>query len=256
MKRIWQGWVMVLVAGCSAAGIGQQVLPGEFLEATSPLRTGGMVTTRSVPGAGISTQISPQLGGGGGGSSLGSPSLNPLVAGGGSSSGPWTGAQVARLPSSGFAANPAVPATGLPPVQGGSGSLAGGAVMDPYAMAGGGVGSVWQLPTLGYTPWSRYRSTAGRSSFLPAGGAAGLPPVGPPPASLPPALGGGEGVAGALPSPQMFAPAATSAPSSLQPLVRFQNMPPGSYLGQGLVGQPKAYVDGQPVRNLLRYIFP
>jgi hypothetical protein len=27
-------------------------------------------------------------------------------------------------------------------------------------------------------------------------------------------------------------------------------------LGRGLYGQPTAYVDGQPVRNFLRYIFP
>ncbi len=40
------------------------------------------------------------------------------------------------------------------------------------------------------------------------------------------------------------------------PLLQFRNMPPGSYLGQGLIGQPTAYVDGQPFRNLLRYIAP
>jgi len=39
------------------------------------------------------------------------------------------------------------------------------------------------------------------------------------------------------------------------PLVR-QNMPVGTYLGQGSIGQPTAYVDGQPIRNLLRYVFP
>lgn len=33
-------------------------------------------------------------------------------------------------------------------------------------------------------------------------------------------------------------------------------MPPGTYLGQGVIGQPTAYVDGQPFRNLLRYVFP
>jgi len=27
-------------------------------------------------------------------------------------------------------------------------------------------------------------------------------------------------------------------------------------LGQGLIGQPTAYVDGQPLRNLLRYVAP
>lgn len=40
------------------------------------------------------------------------------------------------------------------------------------------------------------------------------------------------------------------------PLIQFRNMPPGTYLGQGLIGQPTAYVDGQPVRNLLRYVSP
>lgn len=41
-----------------------------------------------------------------------------------------------------------------------------------------------------------------------------------------------------------------------QPIVRLANMPPGTYLGQGIIGQPTAYVDGQPIRNLLRYVFP
>ncbi len=41
-----------------------------------------------------------------------------------------------------------------------------------------------------------------------------------------------------------------------QPIIRLQNLPPGTYLGQGLIGQPTAYVDGQPIRNLLRYISP
>ena len=40
------------------------------------------------------------------------------------------------------------------------------------------------------------------------------------------------------------------------PLLKLQNMPIGTYLGQGIIGQPTAYVDGQPVRNLLRYISP
>lgn len=38
------------------------------------------------------------------------------------------------------------------------------------------------------------------------------------------------------------------------PLVQLQNLPAGTYLGQGIIGSPKAYVDGQPVRNLLRYL--
>ena len=41
-----------------------------------------------------------------------------------------------------------------------------------------------------------------------------------------------------------------------QPIIRLANLRPGTYLGQGIIGQPTAYVDGQPVRNLLRYVFP
>ena len=41
-----------------------------------------------------------------------------------------------------------------------------------------------------------------------------------------------------------------------QPVIRLANIQPGTYLGQGLVGQPTAYVDGQPIRNLFRYVFP
>lgn len=40
------------------------------------------------------------------------------------------------------------------------------------------------------------------------------------------------------------------------PLLNFRNMPQGTYLGQGIIGQPTAYVDGQPLRNLLRYVSP
>jgi len=37
----------------------------------------------------------------------------------------------------------------------------------------------------------------------------------------------------------------------------YQNAPSGTYLGRGMLGQPTAYVDGQPVRNMLRFItFP
>jgi hypothetical protein len=38
------------------------------------------------------------------------------------------------------------------------------------------------------------------------------------------------------------------------PIVKLQNLPPNAYPGQGILGSPKLYVDGQPVRNLLRYL--
>ena len=39
-------------------------------------------------------------------------------------------------------------------------------------------------------------------------------------------------------------------------LLGFRNMPPGTQLGQGIIGQPTAYVDGQPFRNLFRWFLP
>lgn len=47
-------------------------------------------------------------------------------------------------------------------------------------------------------------------------------------------------------------------PSAAQPATAAQlkNLPPGNYQGTGLDGRPATYVDGQPIRNLFRYIFP
>ena len=44
----------------------------------------------------------------------------------------------------------------------------------------------------------------------------------------------------------------TGAYTPLLPIVSAQ----GARLGQGIIGQPTAYIDGQPIRNLLRYISP
>lgn len=41
-----------------------------------------------------------------------------------------------------------------------------------------------------------------------------------------------------------------------QPLFGGRPMPAGTYLGQGIIGQPTAYVAGQTVRNWMRYLFP
>ena len=41
-----------------------------------------------------------------------------------------------------------------------------------------------------------------------------------------------------------------------QPLLNIVQPNPGTYLGQGIIGQPTAYVNGQPIRNLLRYVAP
>ncbi len=44
--------------------------------------------------------------------------------------------------------------------------------------------------------------------------------------------------------------------SGYRPLIGFGQTLNNAYLGRGIVGQPTAYVDGQPVRNFIRYIFP
>lgn len=55
----------------------------------------------------------------------------------------------------------------------------------------------------------------------------------------------------AMPPPTVYAP----ANGGYVPLVGF-GQGANAQLGRGLYGQPTAYVDGQPVRNFLRYIFP
>jgi len=44
--------------------------------------------------------------------------------------------------------------------------------------------------------------------------------------------------------------------SGYRSLIGFGQTLDNAYLGRGIIGQPTAYVDGQPVRNFLRYIFP
>ncbi len=44
--------------------------------------------------------------------------------------------------------------------------------------------------------------------------------------------------------------------SGFRSLIGFGQSLNNAYLGRGIIGQPTAYVDGQPFRNFLRYIFP
>ncbi len=48
----------------------------------------------------------------------------------------------------------------------------------------------------------------------------------------------------------------SGSPGAYQPLFRLFNVPQGTFLGQGVLGQPEAYVNGQPVINFFRYILP
>lgn len=53
-----------------------------------------------------------------------------------------------------------------------------------------------------------------------------------------------------------YQPGFSSQYSSYRPTIPNQSLPHGVYVGEGLIGQPKAYVDGQPLRNFLRFVLP
>jgi hypothetical protein len=48
----------------------------------------------------------------------------------------------------------------------------------------------------------------------------------------------------------------SSATTVYQPLVPIVSQPASYYVGRGVIGQPKMYVPGQPIRNFLRYLSP
>lgn len=74
---------------------------------------------------------------------------------------------------------------------------------------------------------------------------------------LQPALTVPSGVAvQPLSSPVPLNPYAPAQGVPWKPIVGLRQLPPNVVVGQGLIGQPKAYVPNQPVRNFIRYITP
>lgn len=55
------------------------------------------------------------------------------------------------------------------------------------------------------------------------------------------------------PSQAGYTPVAYNSPSPILPVT---SMPSNYYVGRGIIGQPKVYVPGQPIRNALRYLTP
>ena len=47
-----------------------------------------------------------------------------------------------------------------------------------------------------------------------------------------------------------------AVPSNQFEPTKFQNLPPGTYMGKAIFGQPQSYVDGEPMRNMFRFLFP
>ena len=107
-----------------------------------------------------------------------------------------------------------------------------------------------QRPTLGIGPVSR-------TGYVNNCASCGVRPT----VNYAPVNGQTNGIVSAPPltfgsQPSTFGAQPNVGNGPYRPIVTLRNMPPGTYLGQGIIGQPKAYVDGQPVRNLIRYIFP
>lgn len=243
-----------LLMGTDAV-VAQSAASREYMEASSPLKKGGVVVTRAVPGQQVETVIYRET-----------PSLVRTNT-------------VLERPLETQATQPSVaPSQSSPDV-----SAAPSPDVYPYpqpipSLNQGIFPSVIQVPNLGYSGTSAQRpSWFGQPTQRPGWFANRntpqfnntaqflVPPIfNQPPSHLPPAetapaiqypQGWQLGQTVTASSPQWTQPLTTGEPMP-QPMVRFQNMPPGSYMGQGIVGQPKAYVDGQPMRNLLRYLSP
>ena len=57
-------------------------------------------------------------------------------------------------------------------------------------------------------------------------------------------------------SPPVLLPPPASPTIRYRPVIPVGRPPRPVYLGQGWLGQPKVYVEGQPIRNFFRYLGP
>ncbi len=267
----------------------------EYMESTSPLKSGGSVTHRYSPQSGWQRAFAPgqspnslgqnpNIAGQNSGPLGANPGLPSVLRAGGDSGGgsgqstatestnvvsnpilPWeTSGRVSQLPAEQYSnpatpvvnlpidpwrATPQAPTLGIPPVNRTQSAWRSGAVI------------ARPNPAVNYVPYQAFSIGPGQ---LPQTAnpvfANTVPQLGSPAVGTPPlvtnATGGG---------PVFIPPTATytipgynaaATNSPYRPVVRLQNLPPGTYVGQGIIGQPKAYVDGQPMRNLFRYILP
>lgn len=75
-----------------------------------------------------------------------------------------------------------------------------------------------------------------------------------PAGSLPPSMSYQSGAT--MAQPYAYGYGTVPINNNYKPLAPIFSVPNGTYVSQGLLGQPKAYVNGQPVRNIFRYILP
>lgn len=273
-RWIVTGWVLLLPWVFAPSVEGQRAEAYEYMSASSPLKNGWTVTSQSLPGRSISTVVTPAPLGG-------SPNSNAGVTLVPTSAQIPTGAQAPYPTSAGNMFNQ-TPST--------AGAGGGSWVWVPnqgMGTAPGGVPVITQ-PTLGITSTNAPTNTLKPPSpQQPVGVPAAVPgcPCNPPSSGMtasavPPYTTGvptvpfapAPGLPGTIPTsgfqPSGTVPTAAGGTGGMttayypyltgnfQPIVATKNLPPGTYMGRGIFGQPTAYVDGQPMRNLFRYVFP
>lgn len=261
--NVWMAGLLVLAGGGAAHGQLRPTSAEEYIRSTSPLAGGGRVISQTAPGQGVQTVTTiaqlpsvnqrnsvqagyqprtagmtsvlsvPRVAANTNGSSYAYPATNqpsPVASGLFSNQNTF---RPATVQSNTLALRPTgVPAARLaqncPTCVSGNGGA--GAAFQPPALNGGVPPVNIQVPGQA-APQPLYQP-----NYQPLPGTIGTPQY------------GAQGA-------NWWTPFVTGS-GSYTPIIRLQNLPPGTYLGQGLIGQPTAYVDGQPVRNLLRYLAP
>ncbi len=267
----WPLWLLFVIA--VPRSVNAQTRPGsaqEFIQSTSPLAGGGSVTSRSTPGQRVQTITTiaqlPTVGQTSG-PVVGYEPRNSMA-----TSGRYYGSFMSASPT-GLNPNSTYPYPGQNPGYMTSGlntnanytalrqstTLGLPPVGNPPALVAQNcptcTGVQNYAPTAYQTPNPNFSSTPQLSGQVPSLTA-------PAPTYQPQNLQPGYQFQSTVGAPQFGTQSASrltpfvTGSGVYTPLVNFRNMPAGTYLGQGIIGQPTAYVDGQPVRNLLRYISP
>jgi hypothetical protein len=274
MRFEWLCLLAGILSFASLDGVVAQNRSAEFIESSSPLPGGGRVTSRTFPNASVQTVTtgetpiinSSALTPTGNSNSVLEPSNNqqaaqPVVSGGAYQGYPYP--TYTTSPRS-IVLHPPIRAT-APQYN----SI-------PY-----------QIPTLGITNTITNRENKSFSATPCNAQSAMRPPIGSspvvPPQSTNPAATGAVAPnpctpcsacttgSAATQQSRFFNAAAdpqlaiqstgcyyppVEATGAYQPVFRMANLPPGVYVGEGMFGKPQTYRDGQPVRNLFRYIVP
>lgn len=236
-------WLSCLCAGA------QLVNPNttEFITSSSPLPDGSVITTTyysklgGLPETRISSGPFPYPTAASPVTTAARPRIEQSVVTGGIVSAPSTG-----TPPTTSSALPTSPIIQFPATTSAAGSTFNNPSVNPAVIV-----PTWGNPFAGprrYLP-PNYSPATGNiggqvtTGYLPTGTVYPYPV-----ASTPPTLNGPTGIPPATIS--------TANPAGVLPAYQLQNLPPGTYYGKGMIGQPRAYVDGQPVRNFFRFIFP